>query len=304
MAILDADRPRVLVAREARSLLKLQKLPVPSEQTTVKLISKIRQEMPEHDELENPWSLAVSEAYGIPPEAYDCLLEIWKWSLIVGRKFTIREAKWVSKLRLIRAIPFHRLLFEAACYALEERISKLLKEDFRNSASLDAQFIFSDSLAGRKVRGDAIDTGILKVVLPLPERQEYEKTLIQAWGHGLLLLLMDKPHSLAVEVDLFGADLSQEADLQGDWGMVYALWLRRLSEGRRWANLSRERKIKYATELRREVGDLSRRAAQIESTGQIEERSSVMDWKPSNFILRGVGIGGTQYGPRKTGGKE
>ena len=60
----------------------------------------------------------------IPPEANADLLRIWKWCAVVGRKFTIREALWVARLRDM--VDFEWLLQRAVEYAIREKACEVL----------------------------------------------------------------------------------------------------------------------------------------------------------------------------------
>lgn len=82
--------------------------------------------------LDGPWSLGASDETGISPEATADLLDVWKYCLAIGHTFTIREAKWVARIRTAiqtsRNVYRYRgalLLGYAKEYAIRERISKI-----------------------------------------------------------------------------------------------------------------------------------------------------------------------------------
>ncbi|MFC1938086.1 hypothetical protein ACFLVS_05505 [Chloroflexota bacterium] len=295
-AILHNVQPRMVLARDVRNLIRNQGKPVPSEQTTAKLVSWARQRIPK----EEPWSLAASALRGISPEANEVLFKIWKWCVIVGRTFTVREAKWVARLfGIMRSEKYpvgtyekvpKMLLMNASRYALEERVFELLGEPFQESTSLDIDLGFPyASLIGMKVRQDAGEMGVLpKMAHPhKKDKYDYERTLGEAWAFGLLLMVMDGPPSLAIERNL-GLNVRGEEKLSENGDILYAVWLRKLSEASRWHKLSREKKLKLAESLRGEVVKVS--SMKEEKIVDVDLRRYVMEWKPSMQLLRAVGL--------------
>lgn len=98
--------------------------------------------------LEAPWSLGVSAQpeYGITPEATSDLLAAWNYCLAIGHVFTIREARWIARLR--NAITDHKgriakLFGFAYEYALRERICKILNKQM-DTADLDGKLGIND----------------------------------------------------------------------------------------------------------------------------------------------------------------
>lgn len=70
-------------------------------------ISHYRKHMIDHPE-DNPWSMATLDRYPISLGAIPAVLACWKQHVQSGTALTIREAKWVSRLRGLMADEVHR----------------------------------------------------------------------------------------------------------------------------------------------------------------------------------------------------
>jgi hypothetical protein len=70
-------------------------------------ISHYRKHAIDHPE-DEPWSMATLDKYPIPPGAIPAVLVCWKQRVQSGTTFTIREAKWVSKLYALMANEVHQ----------------------------------------------------------------------------------------------------------------------------------------------------------------------------------------------------
>lgn len=84
---------------------------------------------------ENQWSMAALEDYPLPSAALSAVLAVWKLKVESGSTFTIREAKWVSRLYELKK-DTKALSFIARRYAQTELIYEILKQPF-NSTDLD-----------------------------------------------------------------------------------------------------------------------------------------------------------------------
>jgi len=105
---------------------------------------------PEVKRLDEPWSLGASEQTGISPEATADLLDVWKYCLAIGHTFTIREAKWVARMRTAiqtsQNVYQYRgaLLFGYANeYAIRERISEILGSPM-DTRDIDGNLCFQE----------------------------------------------------------------------------------------------------------------------------------------------------------------
>ncbi len=190
--------------------------------------------------LDAEWSLAASKQHRIPPEADKDLLKIWRFCRIVGRRFTIREAIWASRLRGL--VPFERLLSKSYLYARKERFS-----ENRETHALDAGITFAD-LDTPWLYSTAVDTGTIEGmptggVIKLGT-EDMDRLMPFMYSIGRPGLSVEGKLAFATRFPNFTHDekLSEEADT------VYALRLRKLSEEPAWADLeweTIERVVKY-----------------------------------------------------------
>ena len=115
-----------------------------------KIRPNLENRSPEVKGLDEGWSLGASGKNEISTEATADLLDAWKHCLAIGHTFTIREAKWVARIRTaIRTsqnIYQYRgaLLFGYAHeYAIRERISEILGSPM-DTRDLDGNLCFSE----------------------------------------------------------------------------------------------------------------------------------------------------------------
>ena len=118
---------------------------VPSLRWVQLILTKARPKLEEKREIDQPWSLGLSEKYGISPEATGSLLEMGRWAQAVGKPFTIRQAKWVAHLGVLCGfLPGDDILESlydwAVVYAQRERACEVLDQPF-NTTDLDAKVI-------------------------------------------------------------------------------------------------------------------------------------------------------------------
>ena len=85
---------------------------------------------------EKPWSMATLEDYPIPPDALPVVLEVWKHRIEQKLVFTIREAKWTSRLYAVMKNNRDSLPLVASRYAHTELAHHMMKRSF-DSTGLD-----------------------------------------------------------------------------------------------------------------------------------------------------------------------
>jgi len=105
-------------------------------QKVLAIVRKKEKELP-NDPQEKPWSTAMLEDYPISPEATASVLKVWKFRIEKGDTFTIREAKWASRLsRFLENEDIKKLSCKASQYARTEIMYQLIGRPF-NSIVLD-----------------------------------------------------------------------------------------------------------------------------------------------------------------------
>ena len=134
---------------------------LPGERHIRKVLANLPQPFPPISNIENPWSLGVSEDHNIPDEATGALLTMWRFTRtdVIPMPFTIRIARWVCKLRWVpeaggsphgEVIKPNVLYVRAAQYSGRERKVEMIKDGKgMRSGVLDAQLMLS--LAARRV---------------------------------------------------------------------------------------------------------------------------------------------------------
>jgi hypothetical protein len=101
---------------------------------------------------DKPWCLgeSIKPEFSIPADTTAILLELWKYSLEIGYSFTLRHAKWASRLHevvvttrddAVRWKQTQILFFTALQYADRERMSETLKQGRFETAIQDADLI-------------------------------------------------------------------------------------------------------------------------------------------------------------------
>ena len=131
------DKGEYLSGKEVRERLRKflgKRERLPGLRKVQEVLAAVRKSQPALKEQDAPWSLGVCDRIGIPADATKDLLDIWVWSIVVGYKFSIREAKWVARLRNVIALnlgkeDFLRLHYYAAFYASRQRAAEALDLD-------------------------------------------------------------------------------------------------------------------------------------------------------------------------------
>jgi len=143
---------RTPLAEKLQKELQSKKYDVPEIEVLERKISKYRQRVTA-DPQDKPWSTATLDNYPIPPEALSSVLQAWVYTQEkMDGMFTIRHAKWVS--RLYAAIKDIRELTRlASSYATSELIGEISKKTTFNSSPLDLQLY---ALTKVELRGSSV----------------------------------------------------------------------------------------------------------------------------------------------------
>lgn len=303
MALENRNRPRRAVVARLKEVIEHMGEPVPSDETLERLVSRARAS--ELSQLDTSWSLGASVAHNIPSEANADLLQIWKWCVVVGRTFTIREALWVSRLRGI--VPFEELLMWAAEYALAEQAVASMHESSVDTTPLDFDLAFKGSEEGFSGKiGTWVKFAVHRggtVPWPSPGYFKYKDLGGESHKRGILTCVGIKP-SMAVE-RLHGLKPMHRSELPEDTDMVYTIWLSLFSRSSKWKDMSNEAKEVIAQRLHEEV--YMAREEIAESWQRVSESMAVHDlwnlfvkvvsWEPSLELINEVGVKRAHYRP-------
>ncbi len=249
------------------------------------------------DGLESEWSLGASAKHNIPHDANRELIELWKWCVVVGRTFTIREAQWVVRLRGL--VPYDILLANAIDYALRERACLIVKKGgIPDTADLDGRIAFKDKEGHRAWSyGVAVRTGVVQE--PVKAKKKGGELALDGINTVFAVLMEYEPAGKLVELSL-GLNVYKEHSnsLSTDGDMAYAMWLRRLSQGPKWGKeLTRSEKENIADALYEEVAKEDEDIQYVKQSRRKKESEEAATfvqfegqwWIPSGELLAAVG---------------
>jgi hypothetical protein len=209
------------------------KVPIPSERQVQSILQRFRNGLGQNPGLDQPWTLAISGEYGISSELNQTLLRVWAMCLLTRQPFTVRQARWVDRLRW-RYYP-HRSpdrefeVFDGGVgqtyeetweYAARELIAEATGEPL-DTSDLDARMIMDHRHVGLAIQAGLIltppapgDPPPIGEVDPITWQ-----SIERPWGIDEILMPLNNP---------------LEAE-----GFYYA-WQRTFETGTRWRQLSYE----------------------------------------------------------------
>lgn len=244
-------------------------------------------------DIDGPWNLAASGYFNIPPEANGDILKINRWCIVVGWPFSIREAMWVARLRSVRPIWLERLknptfpnsddrwlsyLLNQACkYAAEERACDALGQKI-DSTYLDAILVLLRSTNWE------LDTAHATATLPPTVR--HEAVAGQEPLRREILTSMEWPAGVAVQLALqldfkrrLWPGVEKYYRLSGSADLVYAMWLRKISQSPAWASLDDTQKRQIMESLHDEVADQGKWVNRELEAKQQEWKNSLLEMR-------------------------
>ena len=250
--------------------------------------------------LEAPWSLGISADYGIPLEANEAIMKIWKWRAVVGLTLTIREAQWVTRLKGIAA---DNLLYSwAVRYAIREQVCRLLGREETYTADLDIYIVFpAMKVDWAPHEAEAVWTSfetweILADIhyYNIDELDSLDKRAseLDSWDRTYYAS-MNIPASRTVENYLcinpeYGQVLGENTDI------FYAVWLRLFGSSSKWKNMALETKNEMAMRLHKEIELGKKKLEDAMKTYQDsmtkDEKWDYLPWIPSEELKQDVGI--------------
>ncbi|BAQ34753.1 MULTISPECIES: hypothetical protein [Dehalococcoides] len=100
--------------------------------------------LPPHEkQYQKPWNMATLNEYPIPSETLQAVAMTWRFALINGEPFTIRQAKWASRLTVFKFVSdATKLLLLSYEYAKREEASLISSTTF-DSFNSDLRLVFS-----------------------------------------------------------------------------------------------------------------------------------------------------------------
>jgi hypothetical protein len=236
----------------------------PTEETLIKKIGEARK----YNELDEPWSIAASVRFGIQPEASKYLFDIWRYSLVIDRPISIRQARWVIYLRSLfssistgnlhsdKVNEYLWLIRQSWLYSVREQISEIMKEENFDSLDFDAASFMPNwehatALKLGKIKTASFskeqislleDKGILLKSPPISV-----VSVEQAVWHNVRA---EPPQHMQMSASGFSDEVLPEED-----DLVAAYWLMHLSKGTLWNNLPERPEIRKILKAQRQQSE-------------------------------------------------
>ncbi len=286
---------RMKVVEEIKQRIESYVGRMPADETIANLVSHAWHHEP--SPLEKPWCLGVSREYNFPSEANADLLKIWKWCLVVGWTFTIREALWVVQLR--NAVPFNRLLFYVVVYAIRERACEILGTSTIETSDVDFhQFFDKDAkwtnmtiqrLGTIELSSDKYEFGYKNILASA----EYDIGYQNIPDSDLDMLFCSQFYEPVSEVVKRGLGWSEKIDSNRiispskDVDMVFAIWLRVFSTDVNFRNMPEESQRAITEKLHQEIVDVAKYYEGVGTKDILDEQSR---WSPSVELFEEAGI--------------
>jgi hypothetical protein len=232
-----------------------------------------RTELPAEQKLmQEPWSMATLQEYPLPPESLNSVVYVWRYTLITGELFTIRQAKWVSRLytfaldpNLDPRVPDQALILWliAYDYAKKEEASLVSKKKF-DTFHDDIRLAFTTLQATtifKTIYGDKPFKDPFRIALPYSHDNEIMHEVIHpldyynAIHNGTVTNERDKElfYLIAKMPSLTSLGL-----ISVEIWTSYLIWLTHIKKMSEWSKLSAVKASEVIIELRKWAIELQR----------------------------------------------
>lgn len=243
---------------------------LPSLRTTGDIVSPLNKKGLD-DEQEKPWTLGASLQYSIPSEANGDLLKISTRHSLLGRVFTIRQARWAAVLR--NAVPFERLPFFARKYARREL---MIGKGIPETTDLDIQAAFHERQLQRA----------LWVIDAMPKSLHIPSEALNADADSISLdteywFIMEEPLVVTASLLLLPRHVGApypDVELSETAQTVFAGWLAKATRAPGWPLLPNDVKSSIAVEIFTQVA-VKQAEFDIPSPSK-ETKQAMRDWTP------------------------
>ena len=265
----NPDMPRRVLAVKLQDYISRMGEPTPTEETLVKMISKVRTETP--DPLDRPWSLKASIENSFPIQSTPQLLRAWKTCLALGIPFTIRQARWAAHLSTVTNSTMD-LVTWSHHYATLERVYKLVGEPFTGidlDISLTASIFEICSLAilGKMQPIPIPGGGIILRSTPVSFSQDAIEASKEAEYAALAeLRLSSSSYDEALrqsDDDRNVLPSIEESNFPQELVWIYCHWLTCFKKAPKWRDLQRSEAIDIIKELRQWLSTLPETISRI-----------------------------------------
>lgn len=241
-------------------------------QNLIRDAKKRREDLPESEQKQQkPWSMAALNELELSPESIPHVLQVWRYSMNLGAEFTIRQAKWVSRL-YAQVTDITELWFQSRRYSREEELSLLTSEPMK-IYMLDGMLVMGDWEFDTTLGTDVLKPNIIRYVhhtlKPLASDGGIAEELLHAVPMSSLWepqeeSLFKRESELRHLITDLPASTNYFPDIESR--MVYLRHLSYLSKGSKWNTLPPEEILNIIVELREWVIDTNTKMDEAKST--------------------------------------
>ena len=274
---------------QQRLPMELPGFACPSDRTITDLVNAIKIMEKQLGYSDPSWSLTISRRHKIPDEATREILKVWASCLKLGKRFTVRHAKWVSALRWIpnaggdtetpgRIIDPINIYGWAALYAGRERAALIFNTEL-DSSDIDAQLVFTGAGYTAAVETGAVPRftyGLRMTALAIGDPAAFNHAiwLENAVDAGTWDYKAQAEASLNVDQIFEDLDITKRIEAME----TYQLWgAAILRKGRRWGVISMTERLDI-------IQRLAKVCAEHINTRPPLHRLSDREWRPTEIL--------------------
>jgi len=236
---------------------------------------KRREDLPDSEQKQQkPWSMAALNELELSPESIPHVLQVWRYSVNLGAEFTIRQAKWTS--RLYAQVPdITELWLQSRRYSREEELSLLTGEPMK-IYMLDGRLVMGDWEFDTTLGTDVLKPDIIRYIHHTFKPLASDGGIAEELLHSIPMSSLWEPQEESLferesKLHRLIADLPASTNYFPDIEsrMVYLRHLSYLSKGPKWNTLPPKEILNTIIELRKWV---------IDTKAKIDETKSVKNF--------------------------
>lgn len=234
-------------------------------QNLIRDTKKRREDLPKSEQKQQkPWSMAALNDLELPPESIPHVLQVWRYSVNLGAEFTIRQAKWVSRLHA-QVPDIIELWFQSLRYSREEELSLSSGNPMR-IYMLDGILVMGEWEFNTTLGTDVLKPDIIRYVSHTIKPVAMDGCIAEEFLHAILKSspweyededLDESLYKRKAELFRLITELSSSTNYFPDIEsrMVYLRHLSYLSKGPKWNSLPPKEILNIIVELRKWVVD-------------------------------------------------
>ena len=213
-----------------------------------------------NDRYEMPWSIGISQEYGISPDSTRLLLDIQRWCSSIGYTFTLHEAMWTHTLKTI--IPASLTIEEihnwVKLYSAREKTCKILE---RQVDTRDMDYFLNTLGPSDYTNGEHITPWTYFTLMTVNKIKPFhaytrkndvssKTTYMAGWGDPAVKTVTNLKICDSEE-DPSNSWIVRRLEALTDYESreVYSLWLNYISKAPYWADLTQNQRVDIADRL-------------------------------------------------------